>query len=656
MKHVGRILIVVVVLFVLGVVWYATKGQAFLTRVAFTNDATIAAGTTWVASDAGLCGGPVTAITAIPSQPAVVFVGTREDVTYASSDGGSAWSRLDGPATGHYVAGMVARSVSGRTTIGKAVYGEGFFVSDDDGTTWKSTNRGLRSRSLSCLASAGDVPEILVVGTADAGLYYSHNGGRSWKRTGRTVLGGGIACVAISREGLTVFAGTQDNGLFASRDGGATWTKVTLPFGSEPLVAGIAINRTDEARMAVCVTGSGVGVSTDGGKTWMRSPIGSVPSDCAAVQFVPGQGAVLVMGTQSGALWFSQDGTAWRVAWELPVGGHVFALTQAGDRLLAATSHGVLSSRDGATWQESSAGITNLTLTGLAVSPVQPDALFAATDDGVYCSLDAGESWSRSSSSENVLSVLALSDGKIVLAGTDDGRVLRSTDGGRTWNAVTRGVPGMKVSILIALPGHSGAVCAGTDDGFAISDDAGQSWQARNVGLAPRQAAGEPTSRIEVATMTADPQHPGRIVVALLGQGLFVSSDEGLRWKSVQPGPATPWIDSLAWDVSTDTMYAGTDTDGVIVSRDGGITWSASGKGLSTVLSVSGAVNSTAVAPDGTVYAGTASRGVARSTDGGMTWHRINSGLPDIDVRLVVVPGERVYALTTHRMVRLRSQ
>jgi len=54
MKHVGRIVIVVVILFVLSVVWYATKGQAFLTRVAFTNDATIAAGTTWVASDAGL--------------------------------------------------------------------------------------------------------------------------------------------------------------------------------------------------------------------------------------------------------------------------------------------------------------------------------------------------------------------------------------------------------------------------------------------------------------------------------------------------------------------------------------------------------------------------------------------------------------------------
>ena len=655
MKHVGRILIVIVTLFVLGVFWYATKGQTFLTEVVFTNDAAIAAGTTWVASDAGLYGGPVTAVAAPPSQSDVVYAGTKEDETYASSDGGSVWKRLDGAATGHYVAGMVAGSVRGATRLGKAVYGEGFFLSDNGGTTWKTANRGLRSRLLSCLAAAADVPQVMVIGTADAGLYVSHDGGHAWKRTGRTVLGGGITCVAMARDGLTVFAGTQDNGLFVSRDG-VTWTKVTLPFGSEPLVAGIAVNRIDEARIAVCVTGSGVGVSADGGKTWTRSRAGSVPSDCAAVEFVPGQGTGLVMGTQSGVLCFSQDGTAWRVVRELPVGGHVFALAQVGDRLLVATSHGVLSSPDGTAWQESSTGITNLTLTGLAVSPVQPDTLFAATDDGVYRSVDAGGSWSRSSPSEGALSVLVLSDGNTVLAGTADGRVLRTADSGRTWSHVTRGIPGMKVSILTAVPGQPGTVCAGTNNGFAISQDAGQTWIPRNIGLVAKIVAGEPDMRIEVAALIADPQHPGTLVLALLGQGLFATSDEGLRWKSVQPGPATPWIDSLAWDASADTVYAGTDTDGVIVSRDGGTTWSASGKGLSTILSVSGAVNSIAIAPDGTVYAGTTSRGVARSTNGGMTWNRINSGLPDINARRIVVAGARVYALTTHRIALLRSQ
>jgi hypothetical protein len=100
-------------------------------------------------------------------------------------------------------------------------------------------------------------------------------------------------------------------------------------------------------------------------------------------------------------------------------------------------------------------------------------------------------------------------------------------------------------------------------------------------------------------------------------------------------------------------MYAGTDTDGVVVSHDGGTSWLPSGKGLSTVFSVSGAVNTLAVAADGTVYAGTVSRGVARSGDGGASWQRLNNGLPDIDVRHIIVVGARIYALTAHCVVRL---
>lgn len=396
-------------------------------------------------------------------------------------------------------------------------------------------------------------------------------------------------------------------------------------------------------------------VSSDGGKTWARSRAGLLPSDCAAVQFIPGHEAGLVAGMQSGAFWYSPDGVAWQFVYELPDGGHVYALEPAGDGLLAATSNGVFSSLDGTMWHESSTGITDLTLEGLAVSSIKPDMMFAATDDGVYRSLDAGSSWSRSSAPECVLSVLVLPDGNTVLAGTADGRVLRSVDGGRTWSHVTRGIPGMKVSILVALPGKPGTVCVATDDGFAISQDSGRTWDARNIGLTTTEGV-SPAPRIEVAALLVDAKHPGTVFLSLLGHGLFMSSDEGSRWKPVQPGPTTPWIDSLAQDASAGRMYAGTDTDGVVVWRDGGATWSRSGKGLSTALSVSGAVNCMAVTPDGTVYAGTASRGAARSDDGGVSWQRINSGLPDVGVRHILVEATRVYAATAHCVVRLQIQ
>jgi hypothetical protein len=48
MKHVGRILTAVLVVFVVAVIWYATAGQAVVMRQAFTNAEGIAEGTAWV--------------------------------------------------------------------------------------------------------------------------------------------------------------------------------------------------------------------------------------------------------------------------------------------------------------------------------------------------------------------------------------------------------------------------------------------------------------------------------------------------------------------------------------------------------------------------------------------------------------------------------
>jgi len=137
---------------------------------------------------------------------------------------------------------------------------------------------------------------------------------------------------------------------------------------------------------------------------------------------------------------------------------------------------------------------------------------------------------------------------------------------------------------------------------------------------------------------------------------LYITKDDGNHWKRLQSSMDTPWIDSLAVDEETDRFYAGTDTKGVYISQDGGATWSRSSRGLSTILSVSGAVNTIAVAPDDIVYAGTQARGVAMSQDDGAIWQRLNSGLPDLDVRCIIVAGGGVFAMTAHGVVRLQTQ
>ncbi|MCE5193508.1 MAG: hypothetical protein ABFD13_06655 [Candidatus Cryosericum sp.] len=656
MKHVGRAVGAILVVFVVAVVWYAVAGEGVVTQHLFTNGAGIAAGTAWVGSDKGLDGGPVTAIARLPMNGAPVFAGTNEDDIFVSMDEGHTWSSVNATSSGHYVAGIEIDPRAAGRILGKAVYGAGFFLSDDGGRTWKNADRGLASRLLSCLTAPADAPDVLFAGTEDAGLFVSRDGGRSWRRTGGQALGSYVTAVNATRDGKTVYVATQEAGLSVSRDGGGTWTAISLPFGAEPVVTGIAIHPTDELRLAVAVTGHGISVSADEGWSWTTSRAGSLPSDCSVLQFLADGSSGLVAGTQSGALFLSDDGVEWQPAFQIESDGCVFGLMQSGSGLLAATSQGVFASSDGHAWSASSTGITNVTLRDLASSPADASMLFTATDQGVFRSQDAGVSWESCSEPRQILSILVMQDGPTVLAGTSNGSVLRSADGRDHWAVMTRGIPGVKVSTLVSPASDPKIVYAGTDNGCAVSTDAGLTWESRNLGLVPTASGESMTPRLEISAIFPYPDVPGRAILSLLGQGLYVTIDEGRHWQPLSASSDTQWIVCLAGDQRTGRLYAGTAANRVLVSSDGGVTWSSSGSGLSSILSVPGSVNAIAVAGDTTVYVGTQQRGVAVSKDGGGTWQRLNSGLPDLSICAIGIAGDSVFAMTSHRLVRLQTQ
>jgi hypothetical protein len=162
------------------------------------------------------------------------------------------------------------------------------------------------------------------------------------------------------------------------------------------------------------------------------------------------------------------------------------------------------------------------------------DVLYAATDQGVFRSPDAGISWSRCSESKVTTSVLVLQDGRTVLAGTSDGSVLRSVDSGDHWTAITRGIPGVSVSILASRFTGPAMVYVGTNEEFAASNDAGLTWVPRNIGLVATTPVESPTPRTEIAALLPDADTPGTVILSLLGQGFYVTKDDGNRWKRLQ--------------------------------------------------------------------------------------------------------------------------
>src|SRR6266436_5376759 len=156
-----------------------------------------------------------------------------------------------------------------------------------------------------------------------------------------------------------------------------------------------------------------------------------------------------------------------------------------------------------------------LSINSLAVSPVNPNVLFAGTGStssfaffgspgfGVARSTDGGTTWTvlaaATFTGRRIDSVVptTLIGGNVVLAATlfDGGGVYRSTDNGINFARIsgngTSGLPNAGVSKLSADPGNANRFYAGVPQQFGggaaagvyRSDDGGVTWTAVNTGL-----------------------------------------------------------------------------------------------------------------------------------------------------------------------------
>ena len=106
------------------------------------------------------------------------------------------------------------------------------------------------------------------------------------------------------------------------------------------------------------------------------------------------------------------------------------------------------------------------------------------------------------------------------------------------------------------------------------------------------------------------------------------SSDNGQTWSPLNSGLSGPYVQSLAIDpIAPQTVYAGTDFDGVFKSINGANNWTSVNSGL-----VSSNIQALIADPihSGTVYlayGGGQAAVLAKTVDGGQNWVSINSGL-----------------------------
>jgi hypothetical protein len=208
----------------------------------------------------------------------------------------------------------------------------------------------------------------------------------------------------------------------------------------------------------------------------------------------------------------------------------------------------------------------------------------------------------------------------IALAGTTAGPH-RSADGGRSWVTTTSGSPLPFVEALAPSPGFATdrTVFAGTRQGVYRSTDVGATWQPVLVGS--RVLALVPTGAALFAGTETD--------------GVLRSEDGGRGWTGANAGLLDLAVLALAFSprFETDATGFAATASGLYRSRNGGKSWRAVDLPLDDPAVQCLAV-SPAFADDRLVLAGTEEAGLLRSDDGGARWELVD-GLSDEGVTAV---------------------
>ena len=124
--------------------------------------------------------------------------------------------------------------------------------------------------------------------------------------------------------------------------------------------------------------------------------------------------------------------------------------------------------------------------------------------------------------------------------------------------------------------------------------------------------------------------------------GVFLSTDDGISWSPVNTGLTGSNYSSFisCLDVIGNTIFAGTGA-GVFLTTNNGDSWSQVNSGLTEIDIISLAVSGS------NIFAGTYSQGVFISTNNGASWTAVNSGLnTSFSITALAVSGTRIFAGT----------
>lgn len=570
---------------------------------------TVPNGQTYGASRVNVSG-RVAAIAVDPSNAAHVLAGAANGGVWESFDRGASWApRTDYQAT--LAVGAIAFDPINPTTVycglGEGNWwswlGTGVLRSTDGGTTWASRCTtpfvGLGFYDLAVDPSNG---QHLLAAT-NGGLYSSSDGGSTWTQRRNAVT---WSIAITSGANAEVLASCSD-GLFRSTDGGATYTAVTLPGAPASFTRlAVAIARTDPS-VAYAWGAAGAGPTA---YLWGRT------ANAWTAQTIP-------PGVNTTQSWYD---------WFLAVA------PDNADQVYCGAISAYRGTRSGTTWTwldiatKSTGDSIHPDQHAIAFEPGNPNSIYIGCDGGLFHSPDRGVTWQHSNNGLIITEFEYLADNpgvsRWLIGGTQDNGTERWL-GSPTWEHAADG-DGGDCAVNRTDPDIVFHTFFNMSPQRSTSGGAWNTWNS----ITPPVPAGEGSPfypPFECSSTNGD-------MIAMAGQALYVSRDNGTNWTRVAyPSAGTA---SGMFIPDADTVLLGTN-DGRILRT----TWSGTAWTTLTALTTPRAgasVSDIAVAPGNSAriwvtYSTVGGGRVFRSDDGGSNWTDTTAGLPNLSVTAIAL-------------------
>lgn len=351
--------------------------------------------------------------------------------------------------------------------------------------------------------------------------------GLKWRNIGPAFMSGRIADIDWDPTDNSVwYVGVGSGGVWKTTNAGTTWQPI-FDDQSTYSIGNVTVDPSNPHRIWVgtgedvggrhVAFGDGIYLSEDGGETWENkglkqsqhiSTIIVHPTDSNTV-WAAVQGPLWTKGGERG-LYVTRDGGE---TWEKTLGGGewtgvtdividprnpdvLYAATWQHHRTVAAymgggPESGIHKSTDGGrTWAALKTGLPtgNLGKIGLAISPQDPDVVYAAIElnrrkGGVWRSADRGASWTKGADAvgggtgPHYYQELFASPhqfDRLYLVGPT---VQKSEDGGKTFTPMAHSAQHGDMHAIVFHPTDPDYIMMGTDGGLYESFDLGENWR-----------------------------------------------------------------------------------------------------------------------------------------------------------------------------------